>query len=319
MATSTFPTIAANGFFIDSSPGLPIRQRTSPGSSPPAFIPLPAPSAAPTSLIEDPVFKVLYADNPTNLRHFLETQAALERADLKDLFKYVESRGEPGARIQYANIPWMMKAMRPFLDTSGQGAKIIKYYREVLRIRGNYILTTAEMLAYEIVVKMTQALFIYGNDKQLRSHICRVVPEAQLLIRRYNEYEISFFNLSFNTQRLAHQHANAVAIRDLLNLKESEDFSRKHRQLLKANETHETKLRELRQRSAKRKAERKAKLQALRERNDAGLHRQMGMSGLTPLTLPVAEAVVDFVEGISTEYFPHADQNVYSEEHLVSD
>ena len=114
----------------------------------------------------------------SHLRHFLDSHDALSRDNLSSLFEYVKHKGEPGPRVNYENIAYSLTAMRNFLGESGRGKLLVSYFRAVLRDHGGYIVTTAEVLAYEIVVNMIQALFVFNNDQQLYNHICTIFPEA---------------------------------------------------------------------------------------------------------------------------------------------
>ena len=302
---AVLPANNPNMSFMNISPGLSLRQKALPA--------LPKT----LSLTDDPIFKNLYADNEATLRHFLETQDALHRDDLKDLFRFVEANGEPGVSVQYANIPVLLTAMKTFLGSSKDGQKLSTYFRGVLYTRGRYVVTTAELMAFDIVVKMTQALFVFDNDKQLYNHICMVIPEAPLLINRYTGHQLKFFDEFATENRKRLFDANADAITKLVALKTSKEFYRKLSQLYKAHEIHEAKLTDIRKRDALRKAERKLRAQATRARNEAGLPRQMGMHGLTPLTPQVGQVVVDYVEEVSEEFFPREDDQAWSEEHMV--
>ncbi len=80
-------------------------------------------------------------------------------------------------------------------------------------------------------------------------------------------------------------------------------------QLINAHKVHESKLAAVRQRAAKDKAEREAMVSGVRARNDAGIVRQMGMAGLTAHTQQVENAVVEYVQDVSSECFPRVDEN----------
>ena len=309
------PSVPNPSFMTSSAdlPNLPLRQRGRTSTLAPG-----APQK-PKSLIHDSVFKAIYADNEKALTHFLTTKEALARGELGNLFNLVKKRGEPGPIVEYDNIPLLLSAMRNFLKGTVHGEKLVSYFREVVRIRGCYVVTTAEMLAYEIVYKMIKALFIFGNDQELWTHICKVVSEAPNLCSPYTPNEVAYFKMMATFKRQELEDANIAAVTQLVSLLQNKEFDRKHNQLIKANELHEFKLREIRKRMAKSKADHKAKVQAIRARNNAGLRRQMGMNGLTELNPHVSNAVVDYVEELSAEYFPHEDENVFSEEHLVSE
>jgi hypothetical protein len=299
----------SNMSFINSTPSLPLRQRVLPTA------------AKPSSLVDDPIFNLLYAGNETALRHFLQQWTPFTREDnLDNVYRYVKARGEPGPRVQYDRIPYCLSAMRNFLQGSSHGKQLLSFFKGVLQIQGGFIVTTAEMVAFEIFVKMTEALLIYRNDNRLHEHVLSIVPEAQDFMPTYTVDDRQFFDMYAANMREQLRDANATAIGNLLELKNSKEFARKHRQLLKANELHESKLSDIRRRAAKRKAEHKARLQRARARNDAGLNRQMGMAGLTAHTPHVERSVVEYVQDTSDEFFPRFDtREANSEELLVSD
>ncbi|ETI20501.1 hypothetical protein G647_08538 [Cladophialophora carrionii CBS 160.54] len=292
--------------FSSSSPSLPLRQR------------VPLTPAKPSSLVDDPIFNLLYAGNETTLRHFLVDCHPLTRNDnLANVYRYVKARGEPGPRVQYDHLPYSLSAMRNFLLGSSQGKQLLSFFKGVLQTQGGYIVTTAEMVAFDIFVKMTEALFIHCNDRQLREHVISIVPEAQYTMPTYTGHERQFFNMYAATMRQQLCDANAAATRNLLELKNSREFARRHRQLLKANELHESKLSEIRRRAAKRKAEHKARAQRARARNDAALNRQMGMAGLTSHTPHVERSVVEYVQDTTGELFPRFDDGEANSEELL--
>ncbi|EXJ54406.1 hypothetical protein A1O7_09745 [Cladophialophora yegresii CBS 114405] len=294
--------------FSNISPSLPLRQR------------VPDAPAKPSSLVDDPVFNLLYAGNETTLRQFLENPTPLTRDDnLANVYRYVKAKGEPGPRVQYDHLPYSLSAMRNFLQGSSHGKQLLSFFKGVLQTQGGYIVTAAEMAAFEIFVKMTEALFIHRNDNRLREHVISVVPEAQYTMPTYTGHERQFFHMYSTNMLQQLRDANATATRNLLDLKNSKEFARKHRQLLKANELHESKLSEIRRRAAKRKAEHKAKLQRARARNDATLNRQMGMAGLTSHTPHVERSVVEYVQDTTGEFFPRFDDGEANGEELMLD
>ncbi|KAJ9613974.1 hypothetical protein H2200_002110 [Cladophialophora chaetospira] len=280
--------------FEHSSPSLTLRPKA------------PTSVLEPLSLVDDTIFKLLYAGNETNLRVFLSTRTPLDSNDnLSSLYRHVKDSGEPGPSIQYDNIPYSLSAMRKFLQDSVQGKQLLSYFAKLLRVQGGFMVKTAEMLAFDVYVKMVRALHINQNDKKLREHIINIVPEARYTITAYTAQEKEVFEFYAGMTRQHLQDAAAIATTELVQFKTSKEFPRRYRQLIKAHEVHESKLAEVRHRVAKKRGDRKAKIANARARNEAGQVRQMGMSGLTPHTAHVEQSVVGYVAQTANEFFPH--------------
>jgi hypothetical protein len=242
------------------------------------------------------------------------------RENLLKLFDYVKTLEEPGVAFAYDVLPISLGAMRIFLIESPAGKQLLSYYKNLLQVQGKYIVTRSEELAFDLVVKMTRSFFTRQDDPQLTDHILAILPEAAETIVPYTENERRFFEIwaSGVKERLKEKCAKATS--ELVTLKSSEEFSRKHRQLLKAHEVHEAKLAEFRRRDAYRKNEREAKLRSIRGRNNQTIRRQMGMNGMTSHTPHVEQSVVDYVQETSNDFFPHADnEDVGTEEQMVRD
>ncbi|OQU98308.1 hypothetical protein CLAIMM_04113 [Cladophialophora immunda] len=164
-------------------------------------------------------------------------------------------------------------------------------------------MATAQLVSFELYVKLTYALFISRDDKKLLDHFIKVIPGALSKVANYSNVDRASFDTLLNLEKNRLQEASFSAADSLFNFKVSKEFYHTHGKLLTAIEVHEAKLEELRERAARRKAERQARIQAAYTRNSATLNRQMGMAGMTPHHPQVEASVCQYTKEIRNEFF----------------
>ena len=269
------------------------------------------------SLVDDPIFVMLYANNLANLRHVINNKTPLPRKAVLEnakLVEYVQSQ-EPGPAVQYENIRPALSAVRSFLVTSHQGKQLLSFFKKVLQVQGLYITTSAEVLAFEIFVKLYHSYFIAHNDQKLIDHVQKIVPEARYVSFTCTNADLTYFDMFVATERPRFHGACSTANDNILKMKCSKEFLYMHGRLLTTIEMHEAQLKKARDREIRRIAERRARAQAAFIQNGYGLNRQMGTAGLTAHTQHVEDSVVEFTRETRYEFFPsEGNGEVYSEE-----
>ncbi|KIX96184.1 uncharacterized protein Z520_07962 [Fonsecaea multimorphosa CBS 102226] len=262
-------------------------------------------AAPPKSVTLDPYFTLLYEDNKKALLHFLHHKAALPVQDMLGTPRFVEYllSKEPGPKVQYANLRPALSAIRSFLVSSHGGKKLLAFYKHLLQVQGRWLMAAAEFVGFELYVKLTRALFITRDDKQLLAHFMKVIPNALSKLANCSNVDRASFEAQVNVEKTRLQEASVAAADSLFNFKVSKEFYYTHGKLLTAMEVHEKKLQELRERAVRRKAERQARIQAAYARNSATLSRQMGMTGMTPHNPQVEASVFQYTKRIRDEFF----------------
>ncbi|KAJ9634000.1 uncharacterized protein PV06_08550 [Exophiala oligosperma] len=241
---------------------------------------LPFRKATTPSLTLDPCFKVLYENNKQNLTFFVTTKAPLPLSEVtksKPFIGYLSTK-EPGPVVEYDNMRTAIAAMRGYLMCTPHGVKMMDFYKDLLRLQGHWLIALAEQCAFDTWIKLTQALLIDRNDDALLESVTQTIPTAASnlcvsgFIDRYQFAQL----VQHEQSRLRLQCHEAAE--ELYAFKTSKDFWNQHTKLVAMVEHCENKLREIRQRSARRKTQRIAKSRAAAEYNSDIFTRQMGMS-----------------------------------------
>ncbi|EXJ69463.1 uncharacterized protein A1O5_07499 [Cladophialophora psammophila CBS 110553] len=266
---------------------------------------LPLRTAPPKSVTLDPYFTLLYEDNKKALKHFLDNKVPLPVNDIlatPRLVEYLLSK-EPGPKVQYENLRPALTAIRSFLLSSPGGKKLLAFYKHLLKVQGRWLMTTAELIGFELYIKLTHALFISRDDKKLLAHFVKVIPGAVSKVANYTDIDRATFDALLNLEKNRLQEASTTATDNLFNFKVSKEFYHTHGKLLTAIEIHEAKLEELRERAARRKAERQARIRAAYAANAVTFSRQMGMAGMIPYHPQVEASVCQYAKEICEEFF----------------
>lgn len=270
---------------------------------------LPLRAMAPSSLTLDPVFSLLYEDNEKGLTRLLDNKSPLLRAEIlrnKPFMEYLMTK-EPGPKVEYQNLRPALTALRSFLIVSPQGKKLLEFYRHLLQLQGHWAIATAEMLAFDMYVKITQSVYIDRADDKLMSHITKLVPTAAEKLAKHGAFDHGQFDMILVEERARLGEASRDAAEKLFNLKVSQDFWGQHGKLVAAIEHSEKKLQEIREKTLRRKREHEARRRAAYASNEALRDRQMGMAGMTPHSPQVERAVVGWVKDVKDDYFSFND------------
>ncbi|EXJ83085.1 hypothetical protein A1O1_06703 [Capronia coronata CBS 617.96] len=277
---------------------------------------LPVRIATPPSLILDPIFSLLYEDNEASLTHFITNKSPLPLGGVINdpaVMDYLLSR-EPGPKVEYKNLRPALAVLRPFLSVSLYGKKLMAFYKQLLQLQGRWAIAAAEMVTFDVYVKFYITLFIDHSDKKLADHVFKVVPGAAYSIATYTAGSREQFNLMVKAEKERLIKNTRAAAAKLFDFKVSKDFFQQHGKLVAAIEHSEKKLKDCREKTIRRKREaahrRAAMVAAAQERNEAALHRQMGMSGLTAHVPHVEDSVVDWTEEITKECFSSKEKPV---------
>lgn len=266
---------------------------------------LPLRVAVPKSLTLDPVFSLLYEDNKKALTQLVDYKTPLTVKDIiinEAFIDYVISK-EPGPKVQYQNLRPALSAIRPFLTASPNGNKLMAFYKNLLQLQGRWIMASSEFLAFDMYFKLMLSIFMDQDDKKLMAHVTKMVSGAQKKVESLKNFDRNQFTMLMSSERERLQKVAHAAVEPLFHLKVSKDFWTQHGKLVAAIEHHEKKLLEIRERNARRKAEREARLRALRASNTANLSRQMGMAGKTPHLPHVEDSVCDYTKEVCNDYF----------------
>ncbi|OAG37078.1 hypothetical protein AYO21_08726 [Fonsecaea monophora] len=266
---------------------------------------LPLRTAPSKSVTLDPYFTLLYEDNKRSLQHFLDNKAPLPGKIVLATPRFVEYllSKEPGPKVQYENLRPALSAIRSFLVSSPGGKKLLAFYKHLLQLQGRWLMATAELVSFELYIKLTHNLFISRDDKKLMAHCIKVIPDALSKVANYSNVDRATFDTILNLEKNRLQEASSTAADILFNFKVSKDFYLTHGRLLTAIEVHEAKLEELRVRAARRKAERQARIQAAYARNSSPFSQQIGMVGMTPVHPHVEASISQYAQAIRDEFF----------------
>lgn len=265
------------------------------------------------TLTLDPIFSLLYEDNEKNLKHLIDNKAPLPLHDVvhnSEFMEYLLNK-EPGPKVEYANLRPALTAMRAFLIMSPHGKKLLAFYKHLLQLQGRWAVAVAEMLTFNIYLKLTQVLYIDRDDKKLMAHIIKLVPDAAFKIATYTTGDRRQFSMMVKSEKDRLLKETRAAAENLFNLKVSNDFWNQHGKLVAAIEHSEKKLQESRERHARRKHERLQRVLAAQARNEATLSRQMGMAGMTPHLPHVENSVCEYTRELREDYF-RFDGNIVS-------
>ncbi|OAP55283.1 hypothetical protein AYL99_10256 [Fonsecaea erecta] len=265
---------------------------------------LPLRAAPAKSLTLDPYFTLLYEDNKTALHHFLHDKAPLPVKDILATPRFVEYvlSKEPGPKVQYENLRPALTAIRSFLLSSSGGKRLLAFYKHLLQIQGRWLIATAELVGFELYVKLTHALFISRDDKKLLAHFVEVIPDTVSKVADYSTLDKASFDSLFASEKSRLQEACFTATDGLFDFKVSRAFYHSHGKLLTAIEIHEAKLQELRERAERRRAERQARIQAAYARNSATVYRQMGMGARLTHTPHADASICEYTKRIFDEF-----------------
>ncbi|KAL6247744.1 hypothetical protein RBB50_005092 [Rhinocladiella similis] len=251
---------------------------------------LPFRKATPKSLTLDPCFKVLYENNKNTLSHFVSTKAPLPLQEVVSNGPFVGylSTKEPGPVVEYQNMRIAIGAMRGNLISTPHGVKMLNFYKELLRLQGHWLIALAEQCAFDTWVKLTQTLLIDRNDEPLLKCVAKTIPSAASKLCTSGFIDHNQFTHLVKDEQARLRFKCHDAGEALYAFKTSKDFWNEHTKLVAMVEHCENKLREIRQRTAKRKTQRAARTRAAAEYNHDVLPRQMGMTG-TPTQSPHIE------------------------------
>ncbi|KIV84122.1 hypothetical protein PV11_06095 [Exophiala sideris] len=267
----------------------------------------------PTSVTLDPVFALLYENKGPALTHLIVNKAPLPLKNVINngpFMEYILNK-ESGPKVEYKNLRPALTAMRGFLIMSPTGKQLLDFYRQLLQLQARWAIAYAEQINFEIWKTITQALYIDRCDTQLETHICQYVPDAQTKIVTCTVGNRHQFDMMILGELGRLRNKTRDASDALHTFKSSPVLWTQHGKLVASIEHCEKKLAEIRQRSAVRKREQQARVNAACVRNGANLHRQMGMGGMTPNLPHVEEEVVDWVNDAKNEYFNFQDADNY--------
>jgi hypothetical protein len=214
---------------------------------------------------------------------------------------------EPGPKLEYQNLRPALTALRGFLMVSPNGQKLMAFYKQLLQLQGRWAMAAAEMLAFDTYIKMVHVLFVDRDDPTLVAHMTKVVPIAAYKIAANSIPTRAHFDQILQAEKDRLHQATRAAAERLFDFKVSKDFWNQHGKLVTAIEHCEKKLKELREKTVRRKCEREEARRLAYERNEAMRHRQMGMAGMTPHSAQVERAVVQWVRESKEDYFSFND------------
>ena len=262
-------------------------------------------SAVPSSLVVEPAFTLLYEDNHQALKHLIDNKTPLPLQNVvqnPNFMSFILEK-ERGPKLEYDNLRPVLSAMRPWMLASTNGQKLMDFYRTLLRLQGKWAVAAAEMITFDIYVKLIQVLYIDRDDDKLLTHIHKHFPNAQNKIASFTISDRQQFNVLITTEkdRLAKQTWTAADA--LFSFKTSDHFLTQHSKLVATIEYYEKKLKELRDKTARRRREHIAKRMAARSLNEATVNRQMGMSGMVPHAPYVERSVEEYVNEMRERYF----------------
>ena len=270
------------------------------------------------SVVDDPIFGMLFENNLANLIYVINNKTPLPRETLLRVTKLVEDcqSKEPGPLVQYANIRPALSAVRRYLVGSHAGKQLLAFFKKVLQTQGLYIAAATEVLGFEIFVRIYQGYFLGPTDQKLLEYVHKVFPEALLEKPTYTEIDCQWFDMWVSTERPRLHGAFRTAFNNVLKMKYSKEFAHMHSKLLSAIDLHEQQLMKARKKETERMAARQAKAGAVFIQNNTTLNRQMGTSGLTAHNQHTERSVMEFVRDSRDDFFPADGGVVNSEEHL---
>ena len=263
-------------------------------------LPLGIPKPEPSVTLQA-AFSLCYEDKPEALKHLVEKLSPLP---LKTLFKnndfmsYLISK-EPGPSVQHENLRPALSSLRPWLMKSLGGSSLLTFYKDFLKLHGEWVMAATEQIAYDIHAQLIQALYIDKNDKKLIAHLEKHFPNITSRLSTMPSLDRTQYN-DLVTKTHEHLRTKTFALADkLFELKRSDEFWRNHGRLLANMESSEQELKEIRAK----KAAAKARAEAVYARNTRPNSRQMGLTGMRPHAPHILHSVAEFTAEECGNYF----------------
>jgi hypothetical protein len=250
------------------------------------------------SLSLDPTFALLYEDNESALKHFLDNKSPLPLKDVlktTDFMEYLVGC-EPGPKVQYQNLRPSLSALRGFLLSTDKGKTLLAFFKELLQIQGHWLIAAAEQHAFDLYCKLTQALLIDGDDEKLATHFIKMVPDAASKLA-FPLTRSQFDMLVADEQARLRQVTREAALK-LFHFKTATIFWNRYTSLLAAIDAAEQTLTAVRADAARRKHAHDARRKAAYARNSLQVHRQMGTPPAAPHTPQAEASIAEWVRGL---------------------
>lgn len=279
---------------------------------------LPVRVATPPSLTLDPIFSLLYEDNEASLTHFINNKAPLPLVGVTNdptVMDYLLTK-EPGPKVEYKNLRPALAALRPFLAANANGKKLMLFYKTLLQLQGRWAIAAAEMVTFDLYVKLYQSLFIDRDDKKLVDHIVKVIPDAAYKLATHTGGTREQFQKMIKSEKERLVTNTRAAAEKLFDFKVAKDFYIYHGKLVAAIEHSEKKLKACREKLIRRKREaaerRAAAIAAAQEHNEAFHDSQMGMAGAIPIEPHVESRLNDWTKQMAKEVLSISEGDVPS-------
>ena len=146
------------------------------------------PSAEADPVQSDPVYKLLYADNVTNLVNFALFAKPLAFTDLVKNSNYLALivASEQGPTVNYIILPSMIRDLR--MASRPQGSKTADFLEQLLTLHDNWKIAALTYNAYHTFSLMLNGFFIHQNSAHLLSLETGISSAAKQVIASHRSH-----------------------------------------------------------------------------------------------------------------------------------